>query len=677
MDEVRVSILTNADGTNKSFKELQKTSKSLKNELAGLEEGTKEYNKTLNDLALTQGKLNKINRDARNATANLTDVYAGLTRSVAGVASGFQVATSAMTLFGVENENLASTIARLQSFQGIVQGLYGVSNGIKNLNNLVPRLRIAFSALNKVMLANPALILGGALAGLGAIFVGVTANIKTNRDEVEKANESYNTYKSTINDLERETEYYIRVLKAQGVSEAEIIQARIDNNNKLLDESLSAIQGLFEGYDREWQNLYENIDNYRDEDARKLILNFRFIKGVTQEQLNGLFDDYFRFYDNVGKLTDDANIEEIRSNKRASEDLDRQRKTAYEKQQAELQKQREKEIADEEAYNANRLKTEQFFLDQYTDSLQGQERLDYIQSEIELNAVLAQHAKERADSAVSFEERSRAQERYLELLQQQVRLEQEEEEIQETIRLAQQEVDEAEALRILQQIDLENQLYLAKNPENLSFAEQLQRYEDEANAAWALAEDESASYEERIAAIQAYNQANLNKAKLDKELADNKRKIEQASLNASKQYLDSAAKLLGEETAAGKATAVASATISTYQSANSAYASLAGIPVVGPALAAAAAGSAIAAGFANIKEILKVNVPGANDTTSGQVTTSSVPTMPDIDTSAFETYTQIDADDLDILNQQKVVLVVEDVNQAQKRVQVAETGASF
>jgi tape measure domain-containing protein len=59
-------------------------------------------------------------------------------------------------------------------------------------------------------------------------------------------------------------------------------------------------------------------------------------------------------------------------------------------------------------------------------------------------------------------------------------------------------------------------------------------------------------------------------------------------------------KQLGE---IGKAAAIAGATIDTYKAANAAYASLAGIPVVGPALATAAAAAAVVAGLANVRQI--------------------------------------------------------------------------
>ena len=71
---------------------------------------------------------------------------------------------------------------------------------------------------------------------------------------------------------------------------------------------------------------------------------------------------------------------------------------------------------------------------------------------------------------------------------------------------------------------------------------------------------------------------------------------------------------LGEQNALYKASATINATIAAYDAANSAYAALAPIPYVGPALGAAAAGVAVAAGLANVAKINSARMQG------GQVT---------------------------------------------------------
>lgn len=99
--------------------------------------------------------------------------------------------------------------------------------------------------------------------------------------------------------------------------------------------------------------------------------------------------------------------------------------------------------------------------------------------------------------------------------------------------------------------------------------------------------------------------------------AEKRKKIEQAVQNEKTQLYSDAmgniATIVGEQTAVGKAAAVAQATIDTYMAANAAYSSLAGIPVIGPALGIAAAAAAIASGIRNVKKIVstKTDVPKA------------------------------------------------------------------
>lgn len=104
-------------------------------------------------------------------------------------------------------------------------------------------------------------------------------------------------------------------------------------------------------------------------------------------------------------------------------------------------------------------------------------------------------------------------------------------------------------------------------------------------------------------------------AEEDKTHAENKKKQDAAvfenKLNLASQTFGNLQTLLGKESAAGKAMAVAQATIDTYKSAVSAYSSMSGIPIVGPALGAIAAAAAVAAGIQNIKKITSTKAPKA------------------------------------------------------------------
>lgn len=171
----------------------------------------------------------------------------------------------------------------------------------------------------------------------------------------------------------------------------------------------------------------------------------------------------------------------------------------------------------------------------------------------------------------------------------------------------------------------------------------------------------------------------------DKEVKIEKLKTD-AILNIASSFLNSLTSILGTETAAGKAAAVASATIDTYKAANAAYSSLAGIPIVGPGLGAAAAAAAIVAGIANVKNILSV------DTLSSAAGSNISPATPTVSTPAIVTPPAVvqevetvrsltGASEEERLNQmasdQRVYLVYSDVEQAGKRVQVQQSETSF
>jgi len=154
--------------------------------------------------------------------------------------------------------------------------------------------------------------------------------------------------------------------------------------------------------------------------------------------------------------------------------------------------------------------------------------------------------------------------------------------------------------------------------------------------------------------------------KIDDETAANRVKALDSASNTLKTF----ASLLGETTAEGKALAIAATTIDTYKAAQSAYASLAGVPVVGPALGAAAAAAAIASGLATVNKILSVQVPGS----SGGGSVPSAPPM----TRPSSSFTRIDnSSPIDVNNTgaTKVYVTETDITNTQKKVDAIKAKA--
>ena len=110
----------------------------------------------------------------------------------------------------------------------------------------------------------------------------------------------------------------------------------------------------------------------------------------------------------------------------------------------------------------------------------------------------------------------------------------------------------------------------------------------------------------------------LIEAKYNKLEVETKKAVMDNKLSLANSTFGSMATLLGKESAAGKAVAVAQATIDTYKSAVTAYA--AGLQVGGPAglvLGPLSAAAAVAAGIANVKKITATKEPKAPKAAKG------------------------------------------------------------
>lgn len=101
-----------------------------------------------------------------------------------------------------------------------------------------------------------------------------------------------------------------------------------------------------------------------------------------------------------------------------------------------------------------------------------------------------------------------------------------------------------------------------------------------------------------------------------------------ANINSTLSAISSLQSAKSKEMAAvGKAAAIAQATMATYEAAPKAFASLAWIPIVGPALGAAASAAVIAAGLANVAKISGVPLQGGIDSVPGVGTQDNFPAV--------------------------------------------------
>ena len=168
--------------------------------------------------------------------------------------------------------------------------------------------------------------------------------------------------------------------------------------------------------------------------------------------------------------------------------------------------------------------------------------------------------------------------------------------------------------------------------------------------------DEQALIDAQNAEVEAINQKHLDALGAQEDAADAKTQEakqarRQAFLDTAKSSLDALAALNDAFTGdsereqkkgfeRSKKIQIAQALIGTYESATSAFGSLAKIPIVGPALGAVAAAGAVVAGLANVKKIKGTTFSGGGGNQSNSYSgigdtgsAASAPTAPQLDLS--------------------------------------------
>lgn len=176
------------------------------------------------------------------------------------------------------------------------------------------------------------------------------------------------------------------------------------------------------------------------------------------------------------------------------------------------------------------------------------------------------------------------------------------------------------------------------------------------------------SLENNLISQQEYNDKYkvLSEARVKIDLEEKQARMDAAA--AAADALSNLANIIGEQTAAGKALAIASATINTINSAVLAYQRGLEVPFIGTILAPINAAIAAAAGIANIKKIAAVKIPGQGSGGAAvpSINTGAAPIAPQ---AALPTVTQLDNQTINRMGSatNRAYVLESDINNNQER----------
>jgi hypothetical protein len=176
---------------------------------------------------------------------------------------------------------------------------------------------------------------------------------------------------------------------------------------------------------------------------------------------------------------------------------------------------------------------------------------------------------------------------------------------------------------------------------------------------------------------QQFNEAmkGYSEARIEIDRKENEAKMQNAAMAAG--LLNTVSDLVGKNTAAGKATAIAATTIDTYLGAQKAYVSqLVPADPSSPIRAAIAAAIAVAGGIKNVREIVKTKVPGAGAVSAPSISASAPGSVPQVPTIGNSPITALGAA-MQPTQPLRAYVVESDVTGTQKRVADIERRAGF
>ena len=629
-----------------------------------------------------------------NEAAQLFDPgarFQAITNAASTAAGGIAAAQGALALFGGESEEVEKALLKVQSAMALSQGL----SQLKDIGKVGDELALSFRGLTAGANGFKKALIS---TGIGALVVAVGLLVAYWDDilalvgGVSKEQKDLNA--ATQLDLQAQTEKLEAIdgqanqLKLQGKTEAEILDLKIAQTAEAimaaevnLANSIATKDAQVAAAQRN-QAILAGILKFISLPITAILGSIDLISsGLKQlnliEESTTLLDDSTKYLASFVFDPEAVAVEGDKVIKEAEGTLNRlkEQSAGFTLSQQDAQKAAgEKAKAAQEKIDADKLeadkklKEDKKILDEKTaaEDIEFQKRLNEILTETRLQGIKDENARVRAELIAS-------QEKELADLEGDTKLRAEQKlAIEKQLKIKnKQELDaldqsfaEADAIKQLEKLDAE--MVKAEKDFNLQkdLLFQKQALIDSQYAADLISQ---ADYN---AATEANTDARIELDKKEKEA-----KMANASQIAG--LLGNLSSLVGKETAAGKAFAVAQATIDTYLSANKAYQSMVGIPVAGPALAAVAAGVAVAGGIANVRKIMSTKVPGGGGGVSAPsisgaapAVTSAVPTIGTSPVTALGTMMQ---------NQPPIraYVVESEVTGTQKRVADIERRAGF
>ena len=276
------------------FQLLRQEIKKYQSEVLAAEEGTEEWRQAIQKLGDAKHRLVDMNEMAKLATNDIGEQLSALSSVGSGVASAFGAVQGVMTLVGKDTDNLQKQMVKMQAVMAIVQGAQGIDGmikGLKGLSMTVKTLGTNIKGLTQIMGKNGwlavILALAAALFKLNQAIQNGKALAVSYSHDIETLSNSMKEMLDINATNDAATERQVKLMQAQGKTEAEILQYK-------LDQKLAEVQTATEKVD-DAQAKIDDIDKKLAGKLKKkqkeVLLADKENAEALKEQLESIKDD--------------------------------------------------------------------------------------------------------------------------------------------------------------------------------------------------------------------------------------------------------------------------------------------------------------------------------------------------------------------------------------------------
>lgn len=293
MENVEI-LQVNTQPSVQSIASLRKEIKALKDQLVGLEAGTKEYNETLSEVANKTHQLKEIQEQVRRSSNDFGDQLSNVRGTVQGLSGAFQTVLGSLSLMGVEIGDDVKMLKLLQSAMAITQGVAAIDSGVKAFKALTISIKastMAMSGLKKALITSG---IGAAAVAVG-VLVSKLSELKQEQEAAAEAarkhNEQLKEQLKVANQISKaESDYYNqaynnmpivqnlekRLADNRAYWQEEYRKGNINNlelDKRIEDERLKYVTNAGQRMQQSWQEIlsHNTEANWKESDEGKKV----------------------------------------------------------------------------------------------------------------------------------------------------------------------------------------------------------------------------------------------------------------------------------------------------------------------------------------------------------------------------------------------------------------------